>query len=62
MSKRSSQTAAAPPDSHQPVPQPPNTVIPAKAGISDHQTSLSSQRLLELYDRVADAPNTNRPG
>ncbi|MGY6630088.1 MAG: restriction endonuclease subunit S [Wenzhouxiangella sp.] len=32
-------------------------VMPANAGISDQQTSFSAERLLELYDRVADAPD-----
>lgn len=38
-------------------PITPDPVIPAKAGISDDNTTLSSQRLLQLYDRVADAPD-----
>lgn len=38
-------------------PNPSQAGSPAKAGISDPETPLSSQRLLELYDRVADAPD-----
>lgn len=37
--------------------QSKSTVIPAKAGISDEKKSFNAQRLLELYDRVADAPH-----
>ena len=47
MSKRSTSPATA---------QSQNTVIPAKAGISDEKASFNAQRLLKLYDRVADAP------
>lgn len=35
----------------------PKPLIPAKAGISDTQSPFTSQRLLDLYDRVADAPD-----
>lgn len=53
MSKQSSPRSAIMPNR----PQASRAVIPAEAKISNEQTSFSAQRLLELYDRVADAPN-----
>lgn len=38
-------------------PRNPEDALPAKVEISDSQSKLSSKRLIELYDRVADAPD-----
>ena len=57
MSNRNSASPASAPKAPQTATRPPTRVVPAKAGTSKPKGTLSAQRLLELYDRVADAPD-----
>jgi type I restriction enzyme, S subunit len=57
MSSRSSASQANAPKGTQTVTSRRTPVVPAKAGTSKAEGSFSAQRLLKLYDRVADAPD-----
>ena len=56
MSSRNSANPATAPKGPQTATQPLTPVVSAKAGTSKSEASLTAQRLLELYERVADAP------